>query len=354
MGMPENKQKISSRIKEALAIRGLKQADLVRMTGIGKSSISTYISGAYDLKQQNTFLIAKAIDVIEAWLMGYDLPMERTYPEYDMVYGQRLKNLRESRGLNHAQLADMYNEAYPVRLFSDKLTDEYICCLESGQREITYELAIRFSRLMEASPEEILDGWTSYMLGYADMRYRLTEIYDNLDFNKHEKLLNFAEDMASATPSKPYRIACAYDKASPPVQRIVEVALEPFMDKNIIDINFSPVRYTKQAASAGIGIYLDDEDMSTIMVRSDILPKGECFALPVDGDSMDPCYHDGDILLVCKVPVNVGEIGIFTMQNQGYVKQLGRGVLQSLNSKYADIPLTEDIICSGKVIGIIE
>jgi transcriptional regulator with XRE-family HTH domain len=67
----------SERIKEALELRGMKQSDLVEKTGIGKSSISTYISGAYEPKQRNIYKIAKALDVNEAWLMGYDVPMGR-------------------------------------------------------------------------------------------------------------------------------------------------------------------------------------------------------------------------------------------------------------------------------------
>lgn len=57
----------------------MKQADLVEKTKIGKSSISTYISGAYEPKQKNIYKIAKALNVNEAWLMGYDVPMERNY-----------------------------------------------------------------------------------------------------------------------------------------------------------------------------------------------------------------------------------------------------------------------------------
>jgi transcriptional regulator with XRE-family HTH domain len=68
---------ISERINEALLLRGMKQADLVEMTGIGKSSISTYISGAYEPKQRNIYKIAKALNVNESWLMGNDVPMER-------------------------------------------------------------------------------------------------------------------------------------------------------------------------------------------------------------------------------------------------------------------------------------
>ena len=68
---------IASRIKEAMTIRKMKQVDLVSLTGIGKSSISTYLSGEYEPKQRNIYKIAKALNVSEAWLMGYDVPMER-------------------------------------------------------------------------------------------------------------------------------------------------------------------------------------------------------------------------------------------------------------------------------------
>ena len=67
----------SKRIQEGMELRGLKQADLVEKTGISKSALSSYISGRYVPKQNNTFLIAKALNVNEAWLMGADVPMER-------------------------------------------------------------------------------------------------------------------------------------------------------------------------------------------------------------------------------------------------------------------------------------
>lgn len=67
----------SERIKEGMALRGLKQVDLVERTGISKGALSSYISGRYIPKQNNAFLIAKALDVNEAWLMGADVPMER-------------------------------------------------------------------------------------------------------------------------------------------------------------------------------------------------------------------------------------------------------------------------------------
>ena len=68
---------ICKRLQIALRARGMKQVDLVNLTGIGKSSISTYLAGEYEPKQKNLYKLAKALDVSESWLMGYDVPMDR-------------------------------------------------------------------------------------------------------------------------------------------------------------------------------------------------------------------------------------------------------------------------------------
>ena len=67
----------AERIKTALLIKGLKQSQLCRLTKIPKSALSQYISGAFEPKQDRIYLIAKALNVTEAWLMGLDAPMER-------------------------------------------------------------------------------------------------------------------------------------------------------------------------------------------------------------------------------------------------------------------------------------
>jgi transcriptional regulator with XRE-family HTH domain len=65
------------RIAVALDIRGMKQAELCKLAQVPKSSLSLYLSGAYEPKQNRIFDIAKVLNVSEAWLMGYDVPMER-------------------------------------------------------------------------------------------------------------------------------------------------------------------------------------------------------------------------------------------------------------------------------------
>lgn len=65
----------ANRLKEALKANDLKQTDLSRLTGIDKSLISNYLSGKYKAKQENLYLIAKALNVSEMWLMGHDAEM---------------------------------------------------------------------------------------------------------------------------------------------------------------------------------------------------------------------------------------------------------------------------------------
>jgi transcriptional regulator with XRE-family HTH domain len=64
-----------------MAMRNIIQSELVEKTGINKGALSSYLAGRYMPKQNNTYLLAKALDVNEAWLMGADVPMERTREE---------------------------------------------------------------------------------------------------------------------------------------------------------------------------------------------------------------------------------------------------------------------------------
>ncbi len=65
------------RIAQALSIRKMRQADLCSILKIPKSSLSQYLKGDYEPKQDRIYQMAQALGVSEAWLMGYDVPMER-------------------------------------------------------------------------------------------------------------------------------------------------------------------------------------------------------------------------------------------------------------------------------------
>lgn len=57
----------------------MKPIDVVNKTGIGKNSISYYLSGIHKPKSEYLYLIAQVLDVNAEWLMGYDVPMDNSY-----------------------------------------------------------------------------------------------------------------------------------------------------------------------------------------------------------------------------------------------------------------------------------
>ena len=107
--------------------------------------------------------------------------------------------------------------------------------------------------------------------------------------------------------------------------------------------------------SAGFGFNLNDDDN---WQEAEVYEVPEVhtadFAVEVDGDSMEPVYCDGDILLVKSTPViDRGDVGVFTLNSCGYVKELGKNQLISYNEKYKPINFStdDDMTCWGKVLG---
>lgn len=85
----------SNRLNQAMRIRNIKAAELSDKTGISKSSLSEYINGKYEAKQDGVYLLAKALDVSEAWLMGLDVPMERNSFRFASSNGIDVEGLDE-------------------------------------------------------------------------------------------------------------------------------------------------------------------------------------------------------------------------------------------------------------------
>lgn len=110
------------------------------------------------------------------------------------------------------------------------------------------------------------------------------------------------------------------------------------------------------AVSAGPGEpWVDAAYKTRLEVPGKLVPKRAHFCVRVNGDSMEPAYKDGDIVFVERVEgsVNEGEIGIFFLNGDGYIKRLGRGELISLNPKYGPIPLHDydTLRCQGRALG---
>lgn len=110
------------------------------------------------------------------------------------------------------------------------------------------------------------------------------------------------------------------------------------------------------AVSAGTGEPLGDTYYSTkLEIPTEQVPESAHCCLRVNGDSMEPAYKDGDIVFIQRLDesVRVGEIGVFSLNGEGYMKRLGRKELESLNPKYNPILIREfdDLRCFGRVLG---
>lgn len=94
-----NKVDIKERIKQGLEIREITQTQLATKANIDKGQLSSYISGKYKPRQNNIDALAKALNVNEAWLMGFDVPMERvsgkTESKQEPSYSSQCKEIIE-------------------------------------------------------------------------------------------------------------------------------------------------------------------------------------------------------------------------------------------------------------------
>lgn len=138
-----------------------------------------------------------------------------------------------------------------------------------------------------------------------------------------------------------------------------EINNAPYVEeipKNIIKIPLENL-----SVSAGPGLELVDDfdnvENEYIEIDADDFPKVDR-AFRVRGNSMEPKYHDDDIVLVKSQSVlENGEIGIFILNNNGYIKKFhidenNNRTLVSLNKDYLPIHLglTDDVIVVGKVL----
>lgn len=167
---------IADRIKYALDRKGMKQADLVSLTGIGKSSISTYLSGEYEPKQRNIYKIAKALDVNEAWLMGEDVQMERvSWDEFVASITEHNKKISDAMDMLGSGVFPAGREDHPYLVYKAELPS----------REIEHDEAALLRRIAQMNNA----GQVSKM---RTLRV-LSELVSCFNEDEQEKVLSYAE-----------------------------------------------------------------------------------------------------------------------------------------------------------------
>ena len=124
--------------------------------------------------------------------------------------------------------------------------------------------------------------------------------------------------------------------------------------------------------SAGTGVRLDDDSFEMADFDEDEIPEGADYSIIISGNSMEPKYHDGQVIWVKRCSsLNPGDIGIFVMDGEGYIKKYeeripedkesytdSEGVLHKqivlvpLNEEYDEIIAGEgdSLMIAGKVL----
>lgn len=180
--------------------------------------------------------------------------------------------------------------------------------------------------------------------------------YEEMEHIKKYRFIS--EHLPGGTETVDYILDHEYKEAKELEQRLEELrekaeritSLEASVEK--LSSKTRLYIYMHKIAAAGTGFYFDDIPTETIAAP---YMEGADFIIGVSGDSMEPTYRDGDLVYVEKRQiVETGDIGVFMVDNECYIKEAGGEGLISHNEKYPMIPGSDRIICVGKVLGKVE
>lgn len=199
---------------------------------------------------------------------------------------------------------------------------------------------ISVSEILNVSLDFLIFGSETFNSSLAKDESSLLAAYNSVDELSKALIMERATSLAELEAAK---------KKENIKMPLKQTETEPITEPEYISLPFPAL-----PASAGAGEYLHEDTTSYIKVPATNLTQRSSFALRVHGDSMEPEYYDGDIVLVdADADVNVGDVGIFIVNGEGFIKQRGKNRLISLNNKYKDIRISADdtCVCKGKVIG---
>ena len=245
-----------------------------------------------------------------------------------MTFGERLKYLREENG-------------YTTRKkFAEKLgiPDTTLRNYETNVREPGHTFLIQMSDFFNVS--------TDYLLGLTCEKEKSSPHQLKTSEYEHIKKYRGLDD----TGRKHIDIIMDWETFRVQQLQKAETTVIDFQSHT----NGHLVTYYR-SASAGTGVFILGNEASEQLSIPDT-PENRLvdYAIGVSGDSMEPDYHDGDIVLVSqRVEMYHGDVGIFIINNKAYIKEYGETELISRNPDAPSIQISEydNIVCMGKVIG---
>lgn len=249
------------------------------------------------------------------------------------MIGDKLKEIREHIGKNKKEFADYIGIKYTTY-------NGY----ETGSREPASDFLILISKKFDVSIDYLLglQEESEVLHSYELKNYE----YDYI--KKYRILDSHGRDIVDTILDKEVQRINKHISLDAHPTTLIE--FHPKQDSKIIVLPYFPA-----GASAGTGLFiLGNEAEDEIELPA--LPEYEAadYAIDVKGHSMEPDYSNGDIALVSQyAEMFPGDIGVFVINGEAYIKELGVKELISHNQDYDNIPIREsdNVVCMGKVIG---
>jgi SOS-response transcriptional repressor LexA/DNA-binding Xre family transcriptional regulator len=272
-----------------------------------------------------------------------------------MDYIARIKKIKSERKITNEKLSDL--TGIPLGMLSKILAGISDSPKLSNMVLIADALGCTLDYIVSGTPENT----NNYTLSAEEIAF--IEDYRQLDGHGRELV-----SMVAHKELDRVGIVAEQTSASAVRARSARTAQKPTQSAKILPV-FTPSPAASTAAtdfarrsvllydlpvSAGPGVYLDDSIAEEISIPSNERTASTDFALRISGNSMEPKYHDGDIVLVEDTDsVEIGELGIFVLDGNGYFKKYGGDRLISLNADYGDILLRDyaEAVCCGRVVG---
>lgn len=233
-------------------------------------------------------------------------------------YGDRIRMYRQQKGITQPQLAQMLG-----------LTKNTVSNWEAGRGRPDINLIPQLC--------ELLDITVSQFFGAAGSAREL-----NIE---QQRMLR---DMSRLSPANRMVLRAT-------LSAMLQAQESEQRSARILDMK--RILRSDLRASAGTGNYLfdsTDTEYSYLHLPANLRKADEL--ITVYGNSMEPTFHDGDQLLVAHTQsISYGEIGVFIVDGEGFVKEYQRDGLHSHNPKYATRHFEDgqDVRIVGRVLGVV-
>ncbi|MBO5000918.1 MAG: helix-turn-helix domain-containing protein, partial [Bacteroidaceae bacterium] len=201
------------------------------------------------------------------------------------AFGEKIKEARLAQNLNQEELAERIGSKY-----------RSVSTWENGTAKPDYATLIRLCDVLKTSP--------NHLLGF-DLSVDTPSIEEWAILHKYRDIDEIGKEAVSAVLDAEYRRVAKPKKA------------------RLLRLDFY-----NYPASAGTGNFLETERPDEILVKECSEAEDADYVIPISGDSMEPTYHDGDKVFVEKCDsVEIGEIGIFIVNGEAFIKELGNKCL---------------------------